>query len=388
MSDHPHIRPLSYLLVLIAYMTLTLSLTLVHVVSIKLDLPINVVQFGLGVAFVLFSVSAIVMTSLSEVFGSKKILMTAQLISIAGLVVFSMAHNAVVVMIGFVLLGFGTGCYSSSARSMLTQFAESKVMLGRSFAVLSATIILAPIFSSFMGRALTQINWRLAYLAMASIELFLLVYARYVLTEVDRYQHKVPFSEIKVAFTSVWTNNTFLIGMLKTGLLFSIYLSVIVALSESLFVGQLAKSVAYYNWVLLLFSCSYLVGVFLYRSSGSYGHRVGVQMSVLALLSVTAIVFSGSAKNSVLLTGSLIAFCFFLGFMVPAQTSQAMGALKKYHSVGAANVTFIMTLFMAFWSFVRSLEAVSPHHFMILAIWVSLICVLVVYGVAHFVRNK
>ena len=100
-------------------MTLTLSLSLVPHIGITLKFTSTEVLQALSLLFLTYSFSAIILASASDVVGSSKILTIAQCISMLGLLLITIAQNELMLYLGFLLTGIGTGPYASVARAFI-----------------------------------------------------------------------------------------------------------------------------------------------------------------------------------------------------------------------------------------------------------------------------
>lgn len=167
---------LAYFLTYVGYMTLTISMTLTPSLASNLYLSDYVTQIAMSLSFFMFSVSAILFATLSDVFTAKRVLLFSQSLSIFGLVCIGLSDSIYTVYIGFVSLGLGTGCYSSIARALISRNADNNSQMKKAYSVLSVMIIVAPIVSTYLALLLIPISWRAAYFCMATIEVVLFIF--------------------------------------------------------------------------------------------------------------------------------------------------------------------------------------------------------------------
>ncbi|AHB99093.1 MFS transporter [Francisella orientalis] len=73
----------------------------------------------------MFSISAILFATLTDVFTEKRVLFFSQSLSIFGLICLGLSDNIYAVYVGFVSLGLGMGCYSSIARALISRNADN-----------------------------------------------------------------------------------------------------------------------------------------------------------------------------------------------------------------------------------------------------------------------
>jgi MFS transporter, DHA1 family, 2-module integral membrane pump EmrD len=176
MLDREHqLVNLAYLLVFVGYMTLTLSLPLVGMKHASLPGTTADLRYGLSLLFLMFSVSAISLSRLADIVGARRVLAFAQPVSIIGLLIVAASTHVWIMYLGFFLMGAGTGCYSSIARLIISKHTGSATSMRKAFALFSIWVMVAPLCSMHLMIAFAHMHWRLGYVAMAVIELALLV---------------------------------------------------------------------------------------------------------------------------------------------------------------------------------------------------------------------
>ena len=92
-------------MVLVGYMTLTLALPLTGFMPRNLLITSHQFSYGIAILFLMFSLSAISLSSIADLFGSFRVLKFAQPFSIAGLVIIALSYNYWMFYIGFFLMG-------------------------------------------------------------------------------------------------------------------------------------------------------------------------------------------------------------------------------------------------------------------------------------------
>ncbi|MCF6765012.1 MFS transporter [Thiotrichales bacterium 19S3-7] len=375
MTTNLKINPRSYVLTLVGYMTLTITMPIISDIAESLNLSINQIQLGISLLFLTFSISAISLASASDIFGTKTVLKYAQLISIIGLIIAGSSYNYLSLLIGFVLVGLGTGCYSSISRAILSRYANDENHMKRSFAILSACVILAPIIASFLAQAVAIISWRDVFYLTAFIEIMLFLYMLPILKFDALNATKLAKKEVFSGFKHIFSKWQFNINVLLVALIFSVYLGVMMENLHPLFTKEMHMDLKLYNIIFLLTSVCYLLGIFLYRK---YAHvaskkRYRILSLILCILAVIYITFTNHSQINAAI--ALLFLCFVMGFIVPLSTGSAMASIFKGHGAAAATLTFTTSVVMSIWSFIQAHLTLSYFNFILLALWVTFMLV-------------
>ncbi|AWF80437.1 hypothetical protein BTJ40_06215 [Microbulbifer sp. A4B17] len=128
-------------------MTLMLSMPLSDAITSSLGVQSSHIQLGISMLYLMFSISAIVISILSDLFSAERTLKYAQLMSIFGLFIIANTHSLTTFYLGCALVGGGTGCYSSIGRSVMLRHAQNPEAVKKRTSFISLTIIVAPILS-------------------------------------------------------------------------------------------------------------------------------------------------------------------------------------------------------------------------------------------------
>ncbi|WHN65627.1 MFS transporter [Cysteiniphilum sp. QT6929] len=372
-SDNQHINLRSYILCLVGYMTLTLSLSLVPYIAIALKLSTTEVLQALSFLFLSYSLSAILLASASDVLGSSKVLTIAQCISMLGLLLITIAQNELMLYLGFLLTGIGTGPYASIARAFISRYASNNIELKKAYALLSISLVIAPLLSAFIAQIALLGTWRLAYLMMFMIELSVFWLMRSMLQRDKTTQQLISWQKILHNFVYIFRVKTYLLNLPVLSLCFAFYIQVIMTNIKPLLTTDLGISIISYNIILVLITSCYIVGILCFRRLAHLSHRAQYRISALCFFAVMTVLF-GLLPFTILNTLICITLlCFCAGFFVPLSTGSAMQHIQKAHGSAAATISFAVTFTISIWTYVQAHSHFSTYHFILFALWVTLV---------------
>ncbi|AJI47342.1 MFS transporter [Francisella philomiragia] len=377
---------LAYFLTYVGYMTLTISMNLTPSLASNLHLSDYVTQIAMSLSFFMFSVSAILFATLSDVFTAKRVLFFSQSLSIFGLVCIGLSDSIYTVYIGFVSLGLGTGCYSSIARALISRNADNNSQMKKAYSVLSVMIIVAPIVSTYLALLLIPVSWRAAYFCMATIEVVLFIFSIKILTADAQRQIVIPASKIFSGFAHALSQPRYLLNVMIVAILFSFYLGVLMSSFKGLLVDELNMSMDVFTIVFLVTSLLYILGIFSYRIKADSSHKKRYNLGILAIIFIFIALYSFLEISSYSTVTTLHLICYFLGFFIPMATGAAMSNITKGHGTAAAMITFSVALCMSIWGFLKAHFNMSNYHFILLALWISfslalLLKIIIVFGI-------
>ena len=257
------ITVLSYFMVLIGYMTITLSLPLA---GLRLDgLSSTVFQYGVALSFFMFSVSAIVLSRLTDFLGAYTVLKFAQSISILGLILLACFHNAIIVLGAFFLLGLGTGCYSSISRSLIAQHTRTAEQMRKRFANFSLIFMTGPLISARISLSFVGSKWHMAYWIMAAIEVLLLVGVWFVLHGMVAQTQTIRMKTIWQGYAYCLAKRQYWTNMIIVGVVVALIINVLAGNALQLFNQQYHFSSTRISLALPAVIITYLIGIVLFR---------------------------------------------------------------------------------------------------------------------------
>ncbi|API87334.1 MFS transporter [Francisella uliginis] len=379
---------LAYFLTYVGYMTLTISMSLISALSTSLDISEDEAQMAMSLSFFMFSLSAILFATLSDIFTAKKVLFLSQSLSISGLVILGIANNIDVTYIGFICLGLGTGCYSSIARALISRSADDITQMKKAYAILSTMIIVAPIVSTYLVLCILSISWRLAYFIMALIEVALFLFSINILRIDAQNQVLIPASQILSGFIHALSKPRYLLNVMIAAILFSFYLGVLMSSYRGLLVDELSVSINVFTVIFLLASVFYILGIISFRMKASSAHKKRYRLGVLGLAFIFIISYSFLKVSLYSTVISLQLICYFLGFFVPLATGAAMSDITKNHGTAAAMVTFSVGFCMSIWGFIKAHIGMSNYHLILLALWVCFSLALLLKIIVVFIVDR
>ncbi len=368
-------------------MTLTISLPLLSFIAKYLNISYADAQYGVSVLFFTFSLSAIFLSSLSDMLGTFAVLKYAQLLSIVGLWILCFSQTKTIFLLGCFCLGCGTGCYASNARALISRHALNEESMKKSFATMSILIILAPIVSSYLAMTANVLNWRFAYAAMAFIEIILAIYALWVLSHEDTsYRHK-KVSNLILGFVDCLKQKIFFLNMIFLGIGLSIFMQLFIANIHQLLINEREISVAHFEMLLLLMSIMYIIGILFFRKFGIKLPSYLIRISLMLMLVMGALIFSFSHSLTLIMLGIYIV-CAALGFAVPFGTSSGMSVIKHHHGSAAALFTFSFACISGVWSIIQTHLLIGTKDFISLGLWVSCLIMLIASVLLTAITNQ
>ena len=380
---------LSYMLTFVGYMTLTLSMSTLSDVANGIGLSLNSVQMAMSLSFLMFSFSAIFLSTLSDVLTARKILVFAQSISICGLLLLSVSLSEMFMYISFIMIGLGTGCYSSISRSMISRNTTSNTQMKKSFAVLSISIIIAPLASTYLFLIVNKISWRLVYVAMALIEIILFVYSRPILKSDQKRHHTIKIYQILSNFKGSLSQPMYVLNVVVVAVLFSLYLGVLVASLKNILTMQPNVVNGFeYSIIILGLSLLYILGVFTYRYNAAISHTLKFQIPFIILLFIAALAYSVFKVDTISTVICMYVICYCIGLITPLSTGMAMSVIKHGHGVAAAMLTFSVTFMMSIWWLIKANSTLSEYGFVVVAIWATFVVLILARVMLFFYTHK
>ena len=352
-------------------MTLTLSLSLVATISSTLNLTITEVLQALSALFLAYSLSAILLASASDVLGSFKVLTIAQCISMLGLLTIAIAHNEMILYLGFLLTGIGTGPYASIARAFISRYAANNIELKKAYAFLSISLVIAPLLGAFIAQISLIFNWRLAYFMMFFIEFLVFLMMRPMLTHDKLTQQLISWQKILDNFAYIFRCKTYLLNLPILSLCFAFYIQVIMTNIHILLTQNFDINTFAYNVILILITICYIIGILCFRRLAHLAHRPHYRISILCFFSIISLVFSLLPMTMLNTVICIMLLCFCAGFLVPLSTGSAMQQINKAHGSAAASISFSVTFTISVWTFVQAHMHLSTYHFILFALWLT-----------------
>lgn len=374
-----HYNLLSYNLTLVSYMTLTISLPLISVIANSLKMSITTAHDGISILFFMFSLSAIILSSLADMLSAFVVLKYAQMISILGLLILSFSQNQSFFLLGCFCLGAGTGSYASNARALISRHALDSQVMKKSFTNMSLLIILAPVLSFYLALSLnTLINWHFAYACMALIEIATAIYAYWVLSHEDSsYKHN-QFSQLPVGFGYCLKQKIFFLNMLGIGVSFSIFMQIFMTNIHTLLITVLGVSMSTFDLLLLLLSGSYMTGILLFRAVGMKLADAWIRVCSMSLVLIGILIF-GISHTLILTVLGIYVICIGLGFIAPYATGSGMTVIKKHHGSAAALYTFAFACISGIWSLIQAHLKFDVKNFINFGLWTSFAALIIIF---------
>ena len=376
----------SYILTLVGYMTLKLTLSVASDIAHTLCLSQTKILSLVSLLFMIYSLSAVILASTSDIMGATKILHIAQPVSIIGLIIIIFSQNLMMLYIGFILIGIGTGPYASISRAIVSRNSHTPVHMKKVYSFLSIAIVLGPLFSSFIGHAFGSENWRSAYITMAAIEFVLYVICMKVLVHEQAVQQLIKVNEIIKNFIYIFSTKGYAINLIVLVLIVSFYIQIVMANVYVLLQKTLHINPAIFNVIICLITLFYIFGILSYRKMAHLAHHISYRCIILFLFIIFSILFSTLPFTAFNMSIVLILLSFCTGYIAPLSTGSAMLYIKRGHGSAAAVVSFAITFGVSVWTFIQAHLGWNVYDFMLLGLWVTIIgsVFLTIYmGIGH-----
>jgi MFS family permease len=371
-QDIQKVNMLAYLLSYVGFMTLTLSMSLTPILANTIHVDHSVIQIAMSLSFFMFSMSAVIFATLSDIFTARKVLVVAQCVSITGLILLSICHDVYSMYMGFVMLGIGTGCYASISRAIISRNATDKTHMKRAFAVMSCCIIIAPVISTYLALVFIPISWRMAYVIMAIIEISLMLYSLPTLRTDAKKQVLILKTDILSGFKHALSQPTYVLNIITVAVLFSFYLGVLMSSFKGLIIDDFKLPISYFTVLFLAASLIYILGIFSYRYKSQVSYKKRYNLGILLIIFIATVYYTFAQTTAIHIIPPLHIICYLIGFLAPLATGNAMATISKGHGSAAAMVTFAVSFCMAIWEYLRAHLQLSDYNFILLALWVTL----------------
>ncbi|WP_444944771.1 MFS transporter [Microbulbifer sp. ZKSA006] len=360
-TSEPNFHYLSYALTAVSYMTLMLSMPLSDTIANSLQVKVSQVHLGISTLYLMFSISAIVLSMLSDIFSAERVLKYAQLMSIAGLFTIANSHSLSIFHLGCALVGGGTGCYSSVGRSVMLRHSNSPATIKKRTSFISLTVIVAPILSSILARTFIPIDWRIAYYIMITVEAVTLVVSQLVLRR-DQ-QPLLALNTILKVWKQCLTTKTCMLNMLSTGAGYALVMQTIIGNIHGILKHAATLSYAQMNLVVSGLSVTYILGIFTFRALVNSDKLPTLRLLITLFIPLTTFIFSQYHSDLFPLLSSLYLCCFVVGFLNPLSSSFAMADIKAGHGMASALLTFSFAFISAIYSFTQGYLEIAPIQF-------------------------
>ncbi|MCL1127045.1 MFS transporter [Shewanella surugensis] len=377
---------LAYALCFIGYMTLMISPPLILTISSSLDLSLTKVHSGIGLLFLFFSLSAILLSSLSDVFGINKILKIAQVTSISGLITVGSATGLMSFYIGCILIGCGTGSYSSIARSIVLRHASDNDEMKHTFSHVSIYIIIAPVIASYLARYMLTIDWRWTYYLMGLIEIILFFYATFVLSVDKNTQTRIAFKDILKHFQYCLSQKSFVLNFLAIGISFTLFMQIIMTNIHAALSNIEQISDSHYNLFLFGVSFIYICGILTYRYYIHLSHHPSIRVLSLMVLTLSIAGLNFSYDNVLYMMLSIYIMCFSLGFFIPLSTGSAMIHINKAQGIASALFTFAFASISSLYAFIEAHTQLPPYQYILNASAISTLLLFII-SLCFFIKK-
>jgi MFS transporter, DHA1 family, 2-module integral membrane pump EmrD len=357
---------LSYVLAITGYMTLTLTMPLLHAINTDANINMSYLLYCVSLLFFCFSLSAIFLSRCADLYSPASTLKYAQIISILGLVTVALASSKTVFALGFVLMGCGTGCYSPIARMLIAATAEDEFQLRRYFSFFSISVITAPFLSSEIAVLANNSNWRIGFWLMASLETALFLWVLHTLNHKQKYNNKKSKSFFS-GYIACLKQPLFTLSIVYVGLCGMLVVKVILSNAHHLFISEMGFDTATYTILALLLTLSYIGGVLSLRLMP---RRVSFDLLriLLCIVLFTLAIIMYFIHNKLWFIVTLAVFCYSLGFFAPITSASGFSVIHHNRAAAAALYTFSFALFSALLSILYANTMLSTSSTMSLTL--------------------
>ena len=209
---------LSFALVIVGYMTLTLTLPLMGQIVAQSNISRMNLNHCLSLLFFGFALSAIVLSRLADLHSPIHILKYAQITSVAGLITICFAMHTTTFYIGFILIGGSTGCYSSIARMIIADASQTDLHIRKNFSIYSILTIIAPFMSTLIALIGLHSHWQVSYILMSIIEATLYLFVISILSEYKPQKDSASQPDFFSGYTYCLKKPYYVAQMICTGI--------------------------------------------------------------------------------------------------------------------------------------------------------------------------
>lgn len=360
---------LAYALSLVSYMTLMLSVPLISTIAESLKVNVNDIHLGMSLLFFLFSLSAILFSVLSDIFGAYTTLKFAQVTSLLGLLLLANTHDITVFYLGCILIGAGTGCYSPIGRALLLRHTNNPKAIKIFTSKISICVIIAPILASILARGMTFFNWHYAYYCMFIIELVLLIVSQIILK--NDSQQSLLIRNIKKTLWHCLSQKNFVLNTLSTGIGYAVFMQTIMGNAQSILSQTRVVGYNQMNEIVLGLSAVYIIGIFTFRRLIHLDNLPFVRLLFVTLFLFGSGLLFYSKTHFVLSITALYIISFTIGFLNPMSSSFAMANIKLGQGMASALLTFAFALVSSLYSLAQANLMLSNEQFTLGSMFVS-----------------
>ncbi|WP_299003518.1 MFS transporter [uncultured Shewanella sp.] len=360
---------LAYGLSLISYMTLMLSIPLIDTIADSLQVHVSQIHLGMSLLFFLFSLSAILFSILSDIFGAYTTLKFAQITSLFGLLLLANTHDITVFYLGCTLIGAGTGCYSPIGRALLLRHTNNPKAIKIFTSKISICVILAPILASILARGMAFFDWRYAYYCMFIIELTLLIVSQIILKN-DR-QQLLLIRNIKKTLWHCLSQKSFILNTLSTGVGYAVFMQTIMGNVHSILSQTRMLNYNEMNEIILGLSAVYIIGIFTFRKLINLDNLPLVRLLFVATFLCGSGLLFYSETHFLLSVIALYIISFTIGFLNPMSSSYAMANIKLGQGMASALLTFSFAFVSSLYSLAQANLMLSNEAFTLSAMFAS-----------------
>lgn len=151
---------------------------------------------------------------LADRFGRRNVLMAALVVGIAGNLVIAAAPATLFYLLGQAITGIGLGAVYGAAFAYVRVVADPKKLAG-AVGLFSATISLSTLILTFVGGALSSVDWRVAFLALPAVGVVCLLLTPIILPKQGRMAN--PKSDYLGQLLLIVAIVSFLFGVSQLG---------------------------------------------------------------------------------------------------------------------------------------------------------------------------
>lgn len=357
-------------------MTLMISIPLISTIASALHVSVNQINLGISLLFFLFSLSAIVFSLLSDIFGAYFTLKFAQITSLLGLLLLANTHSLSLFYSGCILVGAGTGCYSPIGRALLLRHTSDPKAIKIFTSKISICVILAPILASILARGMIFIGWQYAYYCMFIIELGLLIISQVILKK-DR-QQLILIRHIKTTLWHCLSKKSFVLNTLSTGIGYAVFMQTIMGNIQGILNKIKGLNYNQMNEIVLGLSAVYIIGIFTFRRLIHLENLPIMRLFIVVIFLLGSILLSFSGSHLLLCIAALYIISFTIGFLNPMSSSFAMANIKQGQGIASALLTFSFALTSSLYSLAQANLSLSNNQFTLVSLFASFVFLILI----------
>lgn len=368
---------MGYLLTVLGYMSLSMTLPIVHIIGAQNPNLGAIIHHALPLLFICFAISALIFGRLADIWCHTKVLTLTQSMAFWGFVSMALNQNHPSwIPFASMAIGLGTGCYTAIARKLILSQCKDHGTLKTYFSTYSLLAVLAPFLSAQLNVHTAMIDWHLSYACMASLELMMLIAVTLFLPRQHNNQHTWSLSIWSEGYVASLMNQQFFFNMLNIGIIVTLYVKLFIGHAHHLAQWLYPHDLFAFIWISGGMTMAYICGILGFRQAHHSWSNTIIRRGALTLILISALGFHDTTIPWLNITEIIIG-CLGLGFMAPLTSSAGMHALKQHIGTAASLYTCAFSGMIACITWLESMHLTQTLMSFLGNTWLCLTCCLI-----------